>query len=82
MSDYTAIQELRPYRHLSGTSDWTIIVVPYLKMLARNKTSIFSHVQFLIRQFSYDGTISRFNRLSIHNKNFLPKTIHAASSIS
>ena len=59
----------RPYRHLSGTSDWTIIVVPYLKMLARNKTSIFSHVQFLIRQFSYDGTISRCNRLSIHNEN-------------
>ena len=24
----------------------------------------------LIRQFSYDGTISRFNRLSIHNKKF------------
>ena len=40
------------------------------RMLARNKTSIFSHVQFLIRQFSYDGTISRFNRLSIHNKIF------------
>ena len=40
------------------------------KMLARNKTSIFLHVQFLIRQLSYDGTISRFNRLGIHNIGF------------
>ena len=40
------------------------------KMLARNKTSIFSHEQFLIRQLSYDGTISRFNRLGIHKKIF------------
>ena len=42
--------------------------------------SIFSHVQFLIRQLSYDGTI--IIDLVFIKKKILPKKVHAVSSIS
>ena len=54
-------------------SDYTaiqeLLVVPYLKDVGKKR------VQFLFRHFFYDGTISRFNRLSkiFITKKFLPK---------
>ena len=73
MTDDTAIQEFltrvmkwKPFQWNISPSLWHLT----FKGVGRNKRSIFSHVQFLIRQFSSDGTISRFNRLSIHNKRF------------
>ena len=71
MTDYTAIQEFLTRVMKWKTFQWNISPSLWhltFKDVGRNKRSIFSHVQFLIRQFSYDGTISRFNRLRFHNK--------------
>ena len=69
MSDYTAIQEL--------------LVVPYLKDVGKKQDFYFSRVQFLFRHFFYDGTISRFNRLSkiFITKKFLPKKKNSCSPL-
>ena len=71
MTDYTAIQEFLTRVMKWKTFQWNISPSLWhltFKGVGRNKRSIFSHVQFLIRQFSYDGTISRFIRLSIRKQ--------------
>ena len=67
MTDNTAIQEL-----LTGVIKWKTFHF-YCGTLFANMfeeiRGLFFHMHsFLIRQFSYYGTISRFNRLSIRKK--------------
>ena len=69
MTDNTAIQEL-----LTGVIKWKTFHfycgTLFANMFEEIRGLFFGMHGFLIRQFSYDGTINRFNRLSIHNKTF------------
>ena len=80
MTDNTAIQEL-----LTRVMKWKTFDL-YCGTLFANMfeeiRGLFFHMHsFLIRQFSYYGTISRFNRLSIHNKKF-PASKNSCSSLN
>ena len=78
MTDYTAIQEL-----LTRVMKWKTFDLYcgtlFANMLEEIRGPFFHMFSFLIRQFSYYGTISRINRLFI-TKKFLPQKIHVASS--
>ena len=69
MTDNTAIQEL-----LTGVIKWKTFHfycgTLFANMFEEIRGLFFRMHRFLIRQFSYDGTINRFNRLKIHNKKF------------
>ena len=81
MTDYTAIQELLTRVMKWNTFDLSCGTL-FPNMFEEIRGLFFNMHSFSIRQFSYYGTISRFNRLSIHNKNFLPQKIHVAPSIT
>ena len=67
MTNNTAIQEL-----LTRVMKWNTFDLYcgtlFANMLEEIRGLFFHMYSFLIRQFSYYGTISRFNRLSIDNK--------------
>ena len=69
ITDYTAIQEL-----LTRVMKWKTfdLYCGTLFMLTEIRGLFFHMYSFLIRQFSYYGTISRFNRLSIQKLHVAP----------